>query len=94
LSAGIRWTPNATGERQLQIRGNPAGIYEADSIWASDDRPTGVSGDATVTTPIIPVVAGDYFEVVVAQNGAATLDLLTTAADNHANFFTIESLRQ
>jgi hypothetical protein len=93
LSAGIRWTPDAygVGNRKIKIRSNPAGVYDANSIWASDDRPGTDSGDATLVTPILEVVAGDYFEVVVEQSRGGTLDILTTpAADNHGNFFCIE----
>ncbi len=95
LSAGIRWTPNATGNRKLKIRGNPAGVYDADSIWASDDRPADDSGDATVVTPIIKVAEGDYFEVIVEQDSTGALDILTTdAAANHANAFQCEVIKK
>lgn len=94
LTAGIRWTANGTGERRLKIRGNPAGTHEANSIWASDDRPSDDTGDATVTTPIITVAAGDYFEAIVRQDSGGNLDLNTTgAADNHANFLCIEVMK-
>lgn len=94
LSAGIRWDANSTGERKIQIRFNPAGTYEANGIWASDDRPSDDTGDATVVTPIIPVAAGDYFEVIVTQDSGGGLDLNTsTAAINRGNFFAIETIR-
>ena len=96
ITSGIRWTPDAygVGNRKIQIRSNPAGTYDANSIWASDDRPGTDSGDATVTTPIIPVAAGDYFEVVVEQNSGGALDILTTdAAANRGNFFCVEVVK-
>ena len=94
LSAGIRWAANSTGERKIQIRFNPAGTYEANGIWASDDRPSDDTGDATVVTPIIPVAAGDYFEVIVTQDSGGGLALNTsTAAINRGNFFCMGVLR-
>lgn len=94
LSAGIRWTANSTGERKITIRSNPVGIYAANSIWASDDRPSDDTGDATVTTPVLNVEEGMYFEVIVEQSSTGALAINTTgAADNHANFFTVEVLK-
>lgn len=94
LSAGIRWTPNATGNRKVRIRGNPAGVYEANAIWAADERDSGADGDCTLNTGILIVAAGDYFEVVVTQNSGAPLNLLTTAASaNRGNYFCVEVLR-
>ncbi len=94
LTAGIRWTPNVTGERQLRIIANPAGTYDANSVFASDDRPSDNSGDATLDTGILVVTAGMYFELEVEQNSGAPLDILTTsAADNRANFFCIQVLK-
>lgn len=90
LSAGIRWTANATGERKIKIRGN-GGTYPANSIFASDDRPSDASGDATIQSGVILVQDGMYFEVLVEQNSGGGLDLNNAlAVDNYANFFTIE----
>lgn len=95
LSAGIRWTANGTGERKLKIRSNPAGTYEADSIWASDDRPSDDTGDATIVTPPINVVEGMYFELIVEQDSTGALDINTTgAANNRSNFFCVEVLKR
>lgn len=94
LTAGIRWTANGTGERKIKIRSNPAGIYDANSIWCSDDRPSDDNGDATVDTGIIPVTPGMYFEVLVEQDSGGPLDLNTAGADeNHSNFFNLEVLK-
>lgn len=93
LSAGIRWAASAVGNRKLKIRSNPVGIYAANSIWGSDVRSAGDSGDATVETPILIVEEGMYFEVLVEQNSGGGLDIDTsTGAGNHGNFFTIEVL--
>lgn len=93
LTAGVRWAASATGERKLSIRSNPSGIYEANSIWASDDRPSDATGDATVPTGPIDVEEGMYFEAIVEQNSGGALALETTAADNHGNFLAIEILK-
>lgn len=94
LSAGIRWTPNTVGNRKIRIRGNPAGAFEANAIWAASEHPTGASGDDTIVTGIIPVAEGDYFEVVVTQNSTAPLLLLTTPASaNRGNFFGVEVVK-
>lgn len=95
LSAGIRWTANGTGNRKIQIRGNPAGVYDANSIWASLDLVSDDTGDGTVASPIIEVSEADYFEVIVTQNSGGALTIATTsAAANHANFFCCEVIKK
>lgn len=93
LNAGVRWTASGTGERKLKIR-SQNGPYGANAVWAADDRPSDATGDSTVTTGAIDVVAGMYFEAVVEQNSGGPLDLETTAAENFANFLSVEVLKQ
>lgn len=94
ITGGIRWTASGTGERKLKVRSN-GGTYEANSIWGSDDRPSDASGDATITSPILEVTAGQYFELIVEQNSGGGLDIdASTAAGNHANFFCVEVINR
>lgn len=95
LCTGLRWAANTTGERKLKIRSNPVGIHPANSFWASDDRPSDATGDATLTTGIIAVEDGMYFEVIAEQNSGGALAINTTGAvNNSANFFSIEVLKR
>jgi len=94
LSAGIRWVQNLAGVRNVVIRSNPSGVYDANSNWAADNRPSDLTADCTLITGIIPVVAGDYFEVAVYQDSGAPLGLLTTpTAAAHGVYFCIEVIK-
>ncbi len=94
LTAGIRWENSAAGNRKVRIRSNPGGIYEANSIFAADERPSGATGDSTLHTGIIAVEQGMYFEVIVTQDSGGNLDLRTTPpSSNRGNFFCIEVIR-
>lgn len=95
VSAGVRWDANTTGNRSLKIRANPVGMYTANTIVASCERPTGATGDIQAISAILTVEAGMYFEVIVEQDSTAPLDIdASSAAENVANFFTIEVLKR
>jgi hypothetical protein len=75
LSAGIRWLDNTSGNRKVRIRGNGGAPYEPNAIVAAAEHPTGALGDCTITTGIIPVVAGNFFNVSVTQDSGGPLGL-------------------
>lgn len=90
LSAGIRWAANTANNRSLKIRANPAGLYAANTIVGSNERPTGATGDLQIISGVITVEDGMYFEVIAEQDSGGGLAIETTAPGNVANFFTIE----
>lgn len=75
LSAGIRWSANTTGYRNVRIRSNPGGVYAANSIWGAADHIAGENGDCTITTGVIDVQDIEYFEIVVKQASGGALDV-------------------
>jgi hypothetical protein len=93
LTAGIRWTDNATGGRVVKIRDSDNRNWAASATVAENDTTFGSS--VTLSTPIIRVKPETitYFEVIVYQNrgGAATLDVLASA-DGAGVFFDMEIL--
>jgi hypothetical protein len=86
---------NTANNRSLKIRANPAGLYSANTIVASCERPTGATGDIQAISAILTVEDGMYFEVLAEQDSGGGLDIDTSsAAANVANFFTVEVLKR
>ena len=90
LSAQVRWTFNATGVRQFDINGSVG--LEAGHI--SSYIPT-ASGGTTVhnsVSPVINVVAGDYFELALYQNSGGALNAEGYSSGN-ACWFAMEIIK-
>lgn len=81
LSGGVRWVSNTTGSRLITLFKNGASVagrFSQQSLTGVIDQ-SGVSAD-------IPVVAGDYFEMIVFQSSGGALNI--TASD--VTWFQIE----
>lgn len=73
VSANTLWVSNATGQRMLRILKN--GTY---SLGLPYTRDVAIStSPSNVTSAIIPVKEGDYFELEVFQDSGNSLDLRT-----------------
>lgn len=78
LTAGVSWASNATGYRQARLTMNGASVAAG-----FNDRRLAVSAAATecsVSSGVIAVVPGDYFELVVAQTSGGSLDATTAVS--------------
>jgi hypothetical protein len=79
VSAGLTFSSNGSGIRQVSIKKNGATV-------TSQSQP-GLGFNAfSLTTPVVNVIAGDYFEVMVYQNSGSTLTLNL----NDGDFFNLE----
>ncbi|USG59926.1 hypothetical protein NBZ79_12140 [Sneathiella marina] len=74
LTAQIRWDNNSANFREVQIYKNGANTYAGRAF----SRTAAVAGVTmqTVMSPVLPVTAGDYFEVAVWQNSGANRQVL------------------
>jgi len=83
LFGGTHWASNGTGSRILEFWKNGATFRGGSRVRA---RAIGGSAHA-LASPAVPVVAGDYFELMVWQNRGSALNLsgLTTF-----NYFAME----
>lgn len=85
LTAGVRTSTISTGKFEITIYKNDSGAYRG--------RPTLTWGGSygNISSPVIPVSEGDYFELVVYQNSGSSSNLVgTTATARAANFMAIE----
>ncbi len=84
LQVGIDWAVNSSGIRQIFIRKNGGALPSE----ASDARGAASAGStiAAISTPVLEVVAGDYFEAVVHQTSGGALDVDATAS----SFFSMQ----
>jgi len=72
LNAGNAWIANNTGERIQRFRKNGAGFLgeTQNRIGAS------ATSDRGITSPIIPVVPGDFFEFEVWHSRGSAIDVI------------------
>lgn len=77
VSCGIRWASNSTGERYVEIIKN--GTDAAQGL-SKDRRPSQSTSDVALSTSVMDVNPGDYFEVRVFQNSTASLDIQSAQA--------------
>ena len=85
LTAGVRTESISTGKFEIAIYKNDNNIYGG--------RPalTWGGGYGNISSPVITVSEGDYFELVVYQNSGSSSNLIgTTATARTANFMAIE----
>jgi hypothetical protein len=71
VSAGVIWSANATGSRELGIRRNNSQEVAAEQI------PGGPAGENTIlnVSGVIPLGTGDYVQAFVWQDSTAALAL-------------------
>jgi hypothetical protein len=86
VSTQITFERNLTGTRDVRIYKNGAvySFIDPKSSTGGTENATGVQ----VTSPIIEVVEGDYFEVFAFQNSGAAL-----YKEIYGNWFSIETIR-
>ena len=99
IPAGVSWVrlvasqvysgSSCAGFRQLIILKNKTpvnyGWFRGDPV-VNHPATCGTTSDAQGMTPVIPVVAGDYFEMTAYQSSGAPLDLLLSTG----TWFSIE----
>lgn len=91
VSGGVRWDANTTGSRKVRIRGNPeTAAYPANTIWAAHEHDPDETGDCTLSTGIIVVEPGYYFEMAATQRSGGNLNIRAV----HGTFFCMEIIKQ
>jgi hypothetical protein len=73
ITSNVRWSANTTGTRQAVIAKNGA-TFHGRGAGSNSPNPGG-NCDQNVTSAVIPVVAGDYFELLVFQSAGVALAL-------------------
>lgn len=71
LRAQVTWAPAAAGGRQCDLYRNGVVLYSNHVLGSNDTQSQRISG--MIHNP----TAGDFFQVVVTQSSAATLNILT-----------------
>lgn len=84
LSCGIRWATSTTGYRKVLFIKN--GAAAAGSAVVTN-IPTGYGTMQTLVGPILPCVAGDYFEAQVYHNHSSALNVLP---NSNGTWFSIQ----
>lgn len=74
LSGGIIWEANATGRRQMGIRKNASALYGSPQSIIPVNSATEVTAQ-TGTSTIVPVAAGDYFQLAASQDSGGNLNV-------------------
>jgi len=74
LKANTKWNTNAVGRRFVDIRKNGAATFGA---AYSENMPAGQSGNH-ISTAVLQVIEGDYFELRVLQDSGGALDLVAS----------------
>lgn len=90
LTAQIEFAANGTGYRHMYIDKNASGGVYTGRANSRVEASASLQLTQFLQTPVLNVVAGDYFELVVFQNSGVTLDLICTS-DN--NFFSMEIIK-
>jgi len=77
LQAGVIWSPNGSGYRQVYIRKNGS----LANLTPSDTTPTiaGINVNQNVASGVQSVTPGDYFETCVYQDSGSTLSVDNSA---------------
>lgn len=75
LWASGNFISNSTGRRTILFYKNNVDFRSPGGTIVTDQANTSVVHYVRISTPVIAVVAGDYFEAVVYQNSGASLDI-------------------
>ena len=73
LSCSVAWTGGATGSKRIAKIGKNGSFGYDGLLWI--EQPSCDWQRVTAISPVIPVVAGDYFELFVNQNSGGNLDV-------------------
>jgi hypothetical protein len=81
---------SASGYKSIVIRKNGS-YFEGmgSTVWAA----TTIADHYTAETTVVPVTAGDYFEVEVYQNTGVTLTLYAGGTSKQETWFALEAIR-
>lgn len=89
LRANVSWASNATGIRKLNITKN-GGNYQGQTLATQQAVPTvGSTTDQLAVSPVLSVVAGDYFELLAQQTSGGALNI-GYIASGLSNWFAME----
>ncbi|MFN8996079.1 MAG: hypothetical protein ACK5X3_20765, partial [Pseudomonadota bacterium] len=86
FTAGVFWAANNTGTRNVTIRKNLAGGGFTDIAY---DVSPAQNETGRALSSLEPVVAGDFFEMIVSHNAGGALNI----GGNNATRFTLELMR-
>ena len=75
ISGNVQFAANATGGRTLLIRKNSETNFFGRPTVTIPTRTDGTATSVNITTPILQVVAGDWFELFVSQNSGGNLNV-------------------
>ena len=75
LVGNVRWASNASGYRQIKFNKNGANFLGLGGVLQIN---TATSMDESISSPILEVTSGDYFELIVFQNSGSALNVLTS----------------
>ena len=75
LTTSICWGQNNNGVRVVNICKNGAASWFGRAV---DRRAASGHSETTISTPVVEVAAGDYFEVSVLQDSGVALDVVTS----------------
>lgn len=78
VSCQLRWDTNSVGVRELALIKNGSLTY--DGRASSIAKPTGLSTIQYVQSPVLPVAAGDYFEIVLYQGSGSSRSVISHAS--------------
>jgi hypothetical protein len=90
LSGGAIWVSAANGLRLLNVKKN-GGSFAGQSQSTESVSPTATAVSLNVTTPVLAVSGGDYFELFVNQSSGGVLDV--AGGSTGPTWFAMEILR-
>lgn len=88
LSVGVQFSLNSTGYRTVALKKNGSGLIPGTG-GSRANALTGLGTAITLTSAVLEVTAGDYFEVFVLQNSGVPLDVTSLAS---LTWFAIEEV--
>ena len=87
LKASIRWQGNATGDRSVLFLKNNLSFRGTNSVVIPGVNAS--SKGIVLSTPVLDVVAGDYFEMQVYQDSGGSLNIMI----DNATYFAMELIK-
>lgn len=88
FACNVEWAANSSGIRTLQLYRNGSNSYVGMPRVTCNATSSGTTA-SNITTGVLPVSPGEYFEIRVYQSGAASLDVLATPQ----TWFSVEFIR-
>jgi hypothetical protein len=91
LYASCQWATQAAGIRRVRSFKNGGGTPGARAVGVSQPAVSGFPTDMHGGSPVIDVVAGDYFEMMVHQNSGVAVNA-TNATASSGTWMSIEAI--